>query len=347
LKYKNPLPTVDIIIEFGNAGIILVKRKNRPVGWALPGGFVDYGESLENAAIREATEETSLDIEILSQFHTYSDPLRDPRHHTITTVYIAKASGTPKAADDAEEIGTFDKDNLPRDIVFDHRKIIEDYNRWKNKNSQGNFKSKKSLKSGSPDKGAASQFNVGSPPEALTIEEKKELLSVARKSVVNRLKNRKYIAESSLDGLLRKKGVFVTIDKAGELRGCIGVFTSEKPLYETVAEMACAAAFNDPRFSPLYPDEVDLVDFEISVLSPLKEIKNISKIKVGTHGIYITRGVNSGVLLPQVATEYGWDVETFLSQTCRKALLPGDAWKNGAKIEIFSAQIFGEKEETV
>ncbi len=125
-KYRNPIPTVDIIIE-SNGGIILIKRKNPPEGWALPGGFVDYGETLEDAAVREAKEETGLDIELIRQFHTYSDPKRDPRHHTITTVFIAKAKGKPKAGDDAKEIGIFNKDNLPAQIAFDHRDIIQDY----------------------------------------------------------------------------------------------------------------------------------------------------------------------------------------------------------------------------
>lgn len=125
-KYLNPIPTVDIIIE-SNGGIILIKRKNPPEGWALPGGFVDYGETLEAAAVREAKEETGLDIELIRQFHTYSDPKRDPRHHSITTVFIAKAKGKPKAGDDAKEIGIFNKDNLPAEIAFDHRDIIQDY----------------------------------------------------------------------------------------------------------------------------------------------------------------------------------------------------------------------------
>jgi ADP-ribose pyrophosphatase YjhB (NUDIX family) len=126
LPLRNPLPTVDIIIEFNN-GIILIKRKNPPIGWALPGGFVDYGESLENAAIREAKEETSLDITLKRQFHAYSDPNRDPRHHTITVVYIAKGIGIPRAEDDAKEIGIFSFNNLPEPIVFDHRDILIDY----------------------------------------------------------------------------------------------------------------------------------------------------------------------------------------------------------------------------
>ncbi len=125
--YKNPIPTVDIIIEIESKGIVLIKRKNPPYGWALPGGFVDYGESLEEAAVREAKEETDLDVKLIGQFHTYSDPKRDPRHHSISTVYIAKAKGTPQARDDAVEIGIFNETNLPDAIAFDHRSILRDY----------------------------------------------------------------------------------------------------------------------------------------------------------------------------------------------------------------------------
>ncbi|UCH80731.1 MAG: NUDIX hydrolase [Nitrospiraceae bacterium] len=124
--HKNPLITVDTIIEI-NGGIVLIRRKNPPYGWAIPGGFVDYGETLEDAAVREAKEETCLDVDLVRQFHTYSDPKRDPRHHTVTTMFIATASGTPKAADDAKEIGIFTRDNLPEDIAFDHRQVLEDY----------------------------------------------------------------------------------------------------------------------------------------------------------------------------------------------------------------------------
>jgi len=130
-KYRNPLVTVDIIIEI-QPGVVLIKRKNTPYGWALPGGFVDYGESLELSAIREAKEETSLDIKLVEQFHSYSDPARDPRSHTITTVYIATATGTLKAADDAKSAGIFQKDSFPDPIVFDHGKILDDYFRYRN-----------------------------------------------------------------------------------------------------------------------------------------------------------------------------------------------------------------------
>jgi ADP-ribose pyrophosphatase YjhB (NUDIX family) len=130
-KYRNPFPTVDIIIEIrrpdGRQGIVLIKRKNPPPGWALPGGFVDYGESLEQAAIREAKEETTLDVRLVAQLHTYSEPGRDPRFHTISTVFLAAAEGRPRAEDDAAEVGIFTADELPGPLAFDHAQILADY----------------------------------------------------------------------------------------------------------------------------------------------------------------------------------------------------------------------------
>ena len=131
MNRKNPIPTVDIIIEIEDLGIVLIDRKNPPYGWALPGGFMDYGETFEEAAIREAKEETSLDIVLLCQLHAYSDPKRDPRKHTVTVAFAAEAIGTPVAGDDAKSIGIFTKDNLPSPVVFDHGKIISDYFKWK------------------------------------------------------------------------------------------------------------------------------------------------------------------------------------------------------------------------
>lgn len=128
---RNPFPTVDIIIEVKDNRIILIQRKNPPFGWAIPGGFVDYGETLEQAAVREALEETSLHVKLKCQLHSYSDPKRDNRCHTIATVFVAEASGIPQAGDDAKEIGIFTEDKLPEPLAFDHKEILQDYFRWK------------------------------------------------------------------------------------------------------------------------------------------------------------------------------------------------------------------------
>lgn len=129
-KYSNPFPTVDIIIEL-QEGIVLIERKNPPYGWALPGGFVDYGESLESAAVREAREETSLEVTNLRLLGCYSDPGRDTRMHTISTVYIADGNGLPQAADDAVRAEVFSLENLPGQLCFDHAAILEDYAKLK------------------------------------------------------------------------------------------------------------------------------------------------------------------------------------------------------------------------
>jgi len=130
-RFHNPVPTVDLIIELADS-IVLIERRNPPPGWALPGGFVDYGESLESAAVREAREETGLDVTLLRQFHTYSAPDRDPRQHTISTVFIATASGAPTAGDDARQARVFTPDQLPP-LAFDHEHIIQDYFACRNK----------------------------------------------------------------------------------------------------------------------------------------------------------------------------------------------------------------------
>lgn len=126
-KHRNPAPTVDIIIELSGGGIVLIRRANVPHGWALPGGFVDYGETVEDAAVREAAEETGLEVKLTRLLGVYSDPERDPRQHTISTVFVAEASGIPVGLDDAAEAAVFTRDDLPEDIVFDHRKILTDY----------------------------------------------------------------------------------------------------------------------------------------------------------------------------------------------------------------------------
>jgi 8-oxo-dGTP diphosphatase len=130
-SYKNPLPSVDCIIELPGERLVLIRRKNPPIGWALPGGFVNEGERLDVAAAREAKEETGLDVELVEQFFTYSDPRRDPRKHTLSTVFIARAQGEPQGADDAAEARVFPLTALPQELCFDHGTILSDYLTYK------------------------------------------------------------------------------------------------------------------------------------------------------------------------------------------------------------------------
>lgn len=127
--YDNPTPTVDAIIEVDD-GIVLIERRNPPYGWALPGGFVDAGERLEDAVVREAREETGLDVELVCQFHTYGDPGRDPRKHTVSIVYVTRGRGEPRAGDDAQKAAVFTEHNLP-ELAFDHAEILSDYFAWR------------------------------------------------------------------------------------------------------------------------------------------------------------------------------------------------------------------------
>jgi 8-oxo-dGTP diphosphatase len=129
-EHRNPKPTVDIVILLDGDRVVLVERKNEPRGWALPGGFVDEGETLEAAAVREAREETGLEVTLVEQFHAYSDPARDPRGHTISTVFVARASGTPVGGDDAARATAFPWTGLPHPIVFDHAAILGDVRRF-------------------------------------------------------------------------------------------------------------------------------------------------------------------------------------------------------------------------
>ncbi len=180
----------------------------------------------------------------------------------------------------------------------------------------------------------------------LSKEEKKSLIELVRDTIRARLSGKPLPNFSpSTERLSQNSGAFVTLHKRGALRGCIGYVEAIKPLYQSVKDMALAAAFQDPRFPPLSESEFKDIDVEISVMSPIQRITDVDEIQVGTHGIIIKSGFYQGLLLPQVATEQGWDRDTFLRHTCYKAGLDGDRWKKpDTEIYVFSAEVFSEKE---
>lgn len=179
----------------------------------------------------------------------------------------------------------------------------------------------------------------------LTQQEREGLLKIARQSILTHTGSRnipKIVTENPK--LSEKRGVFVSLHTLqGELRGCIGLIEGRVPLLNAVQEMAIAAATQDSRFPAVHPEELKRLLIEISVLSPLKRVNNISEIIVEKHGLLIKQGHYSGLLLPQVATEYGWSREEFLRQASVKACLPTDAWQKGAEIYLFTAEVFSER----
>ena len=178
--------------------------------------------------------------------------------------------------------------------------------------------------------------------------QRRQLLALARSVIDEQVRHGRPQPPACPDPALAvPRGCFVTIKQHGQLRGCIGTFQAERPLWQNVAQMAAAAATGDPRFYPM--QAADLADFalEISVLTPMRAIAAVAEIEVGRHGLYLELGSYRGVLLPQVASEYGWDRDTFLRQTCHKAGLPANAWQSEkCRIYTFSAEVFGEHPET-
>ena len=177
----------------------------------------------------------------------------------------------------------------------------------------------------------------------LTGEEKRELLRIARTSIEAELGGKAPPEPARKGTLEEKRGAFVSLKKRGKLRGCIGFIEPRKSLAKTVEEMAAAAAFQDPRFPPLRKEELQDLKVEVSVRTPLHRVSDVGEIEIGTHGLYVRRGGRAGLLLPQVATEWRWDRDTFLRETCRKAGLAPDAWRDPeTEIYLFSADVFGE-----
>lgn len=175
----------------------------------------------------------------------------------------------------------------------------------------------------------------------LNREQRSQLLRIARESIAAVLEGRRPEISSDDEVLQRPAGAFVTLTENDELRGCIGSIQPVAPLYRAVSDSAINAAFRDPRFFPLQKEELSKIEIEISVMGPIEVVKDIEEIVVGRDGLIVSRGRNAGLLLPQVATEYGWDRETFLGHTCLKAGLPADSWRlPECRIERFSAEVF-------
>ena len=179
----------------------------------------------------------------------------------------------------------------------------------------------------------------------LSKDEKIEVLNLARKAMISFIESGVILKyKAAAEYLKQQAGAFVTIHKDGRLRGCIGMIESNQPLYETIIEMAIEASTGDPRFEALIPSELKSIEIEVSVLSPKKKIDSLDEIVLGRHGVIVRRGHLSGVFLPQVADETGWNREQFLTYLCaQKAGLPPDAWRNpNTEIYVFSAEVFGE-----
>jgi AmmeMemoRadiSam system protein A len=323
MPQRGPRAAADVVIQLPSGRIVLVRRVNPPPGWAIPGGFIEEGESAEQAAVREALEETGLHVELSELFHVYSDPHRDPRHHTLSVVFLGRASGEPRGGDDAAEARLFGEADLPAELAFDHRRILADY-----------FDYLRTSRRPAPALPSA---------QRLSLDERSYLLELARATIRAALEGRGAPAEPPPTATLDEPaGVFVSLHRAGELRGCIGNFAIDRPLHQAVRDMALAAAFDDPRFPPLAADELDSLQVEISVLSE-RTPAEATAVVPGVHGVSVSLRDRKGVFLPQVAREAGWSRETLLAQACLKAGLPGDAWKDPrARITVFTAEVFGD-----
>lgn len=340
MQPKTPLLTVDVIVRV-HEGVVLVERKHPPHGWALPGGFVDYGEEPVQAARREVLEETGLKAEITGLLGVYGHPERDPRQHTVSVVYTGRAEGTPHGGDDARRARVCSLNELPA-LCFDHAQILEDYVRLHEP----------------PSLEAPAVVPVGGhvdPDGLLTSELLVEvstpsvLLDIARDAAESAVCGRppRLLPAESSPRLRALRATFVTVRTTdGALRGCIGELTAQRSLSESVRWTASRAVVADPRFPPVRPEEFGELRFSVSVLSPAVPVASPADVQVGRHGVTIEAGESRGVLLPEIALQQGWSAEEFVAAVCRKAGLSADAWRaTEAVLAVFETEHFGEREE--
>ncbi|MCB9591620.1 MAG: AmmeMemoRadiSam system protein A [Sandaracinaceae bacterium] len=300
---RNPYLTVDVVVEV-RGGVVLIERARHPIGWALPGGFVDYGEEPADAARREIEEETGLHVELTDLLGTYGAPDRDPRQHDVSIVFVGHASGEPRGGDDAARAGIFALDALPSPLCFDHARVLADYRWWR-------------------ETGELPTPAPGLRPDVLR-DAARDALEAALTGRPARPSRGEQAPWAQANG-----ASFVTLRRPdGSLRGCIGEMVARRPLATSVRDNAVAAALRDPRFAPVTAAELDGLEIGISVLTPTRRVGSPADVVVGKHGVLVTREGHRGVFLPEVAVDQGWDRETYLSAICQKAGLPVDAWRH-------------------
>lgn len=314
---RNPYPTVDVVVEV-EGGIVLIERAREPLGWALPGGFIDYGESPEDAARREVMEETGLDVELTALLGAYGAAGRDPRQHNLSVVYVGRAKGQPSAGDDAATASVHALDALPSPLCFDHAVIVEDYLAYR----------------------AQGRIQTPHPPRGNV------LLAAARDAIEAAVLDRApELGPGERFAFARVPGsAFVTLRRRADraLRGCIGDLARSRPLGETVRHCAVGAALRDPRFPVVTAEELDGLHIGISVLGAPRRASP-EEVEVGRHGVILALGTQRGVLLPEVPVEAGWDRARFLEGICQKAGLPFDALRDPrAVLEVFEAEKLAE-----
>lgn len=301
--HRNPALTVDIVIEYGG-GIVMIERANPPHGFALPGGFVDYGESVEAAAIREALEETSLTVTLRALLGVYSDPARDARQHTVSVVFVAQGAGDLAAADDAKTASAVSLDALPSPLCFDHARIVADYRTW--------------LRSGNPPV----------PHTPLSDSDRRVLSDLAWQALSAAVALPiSYVRPALRGGPPSQPGAcFVTLRrKNGQPCGRAGSL-DVGPVLATLVEELTLAATEDPKHPPVQRGDLANLHVEVSVVGHQLAITGPSEFILGTHGLAVRRGDRHAEVLPEIAVEEGLDAEGVLREACRLAGLPDDAW---------------------
>jgi ADP-ribose pyrophosphatase YjhB (NUDIX family)/AMMECR1 domain-containing protein len=319
----HPIPTVDVIIEMPRGGIVLIRRANPPFGWALPGGFVDEGESCEQAAVREALEETSLHVVLLRQLGAYSKPSRDPRLHTLSVVFAARPlsdDDLPRAATDADAVQVFARDEIPWSaLAFDHAEILRHY-------LDGT--------------GPSVSLTGESAYEDLSAHHAASLLAHAREALHTFIHHGLMLEKRLESARLRvRQGVFVSFFEGKRLRTSVGRAVMDLPLDMAVVELTLLAAALESRLVPLTEQSADGLQVVIDVVTELRPVSGPVDVQLGVDGVVVERHGRRAALLPRVARQHGWNVERFVEAACERAGLDRADWlQSDALLQVFRTQ---------